>query len=482
MRIGVTQLQYLLLLASEAAWSYPWAMTVGIWVMRTGQPALDPLSLVAILVLGVAATRVAAARGRQSKLARLTLTFLAVATTAAVALMQLPAFRGESDAGLLWGQLIDSGEGGRAATAAGFAAFLWWRALGLGRSPMNLSLVEEEFQAGTIAMTTLLVFAALAGKVSPLPVEPLLLATFCVVSAGLIGMPLARVVDVSRPQGHAEGAALKLGGPWLIMLLGVVAGLLAVTLLLAQLLTFDRVSAVWEAVAGPVGAALGVAIYLLALPFGLLVQLLIFLIGLIPRSGAARPPKQTDDLRWLDEMQRGEPSGLSPELLFILKAALALGLAALLVWMIGRAMARLRQGWDRDEEEEARDFVWSWPGPSGLWRWLLDRWRPLRARALAGLALGSTGWKGAESVRDLYREFLALGVALGRGRRPAETPLEYEQRLFGDPLLAGREEVRSLTDGYNRERYGPPAARTSTLPLLASALARLRSIWLGKEI
>ncbi len=479
MKLGVVPIQYLLLLGSEAAWGYPWAMTAGIWIMRTGQPALDPTSLMAILVVGVAATRLAS-RIRRPRLTSIAVTILAAASIVVAALVQLPAFNVRGDPGLVLNQLMNGGDGVKAAVAAGFAIFLWWRATGIGRSPMSLTVVEDEFQAATIAMTTLLVFVAVAGKASPIPGAPLLLSTLVVVTAGLIGMPLARVVDVGRSQGNVEGSALKLGGPWLTMLLGVVAVLLIGTLLLAQIFTFDRVSAVWDAVAGPVGAALGVVIFVLALPFGLLVQLLIFLASLIPHSGSARPPKDNNDLKWLDQTQQAAPVGLSPEVVFALKVALAVGLVALMVWLIGRAMARLRRGLEGDEVEESHDFVWSWPSLALLWRWLLDRWRPIRARVSIGLIHGSTAGKAAESVRDLYREFLVLGATLGRGRLPAETPLEYQRRLFGDPLLAGREEASSLTEGYNRERYGPPSGALPSIPLLASALGRLRSLWQGR--
>ena len=475
--IGITQIQYLLLLASEAAWAYPWALTVGVWIMGNGQAALDPVAVGVILALALAATRLAAGRSPRSVSARLALTALAVLSTAAVALIQLSTFGIGSDPALLLDQLLSTSLGRRAATSAGFAVFLWWRAVGLGRSPMNLSTVEDGFRSGTVAMTTLLVFAGMAGKASPLSAESLLLSTVVVVSAGLVGMPLARVVDVGRSQGRGDGAALKIGVPWLGMLLGVVGTLLAATLLLAQLFTFQRVTAVWEAVAGPVGSVLAVTVRVLALPFGLLVELLLFLIRLVQRPGAARPPRQTGDLDWLQQLQQGEPAGLSPEVQLALKVALAVGLAVLLAWIVGRAMARLRRGWERDEVEETHDFVWSMPGLLDLWRWLVDRWRPLRARVLSGLP-GTMALQGeAESVRALYREFLTLGATLGHPRKSAETPLEYERRLFGDPHLPGEGEVRSITDEYNHERYGQPTPPSHRLPLVSSALARLRSLW-----
>ncbi|MHB0870770.1 MAG: DUF4129 domain-containing protein [Chloroflexota bacterium] len=478
--VGTTAVQYLLLLVGEVSWAYPWSLMVGLWLVRIDDAALELPVLAGMLVLALAATRLAAITRLPTALKKLLLTLLALASVSLVALLELPAFTAGLGPEVLWGQLFNSDSGGKAATAAAFAAFLWWRAAGLGRLPMRGEVVEEGFRAGVVAMICLLIFVAAAGDYSPLPADVLLLCALVMVSTGLVGMPLAMVVDVGRSPRHRGGAAPSPAGPWLAMLLTVVGALLVAALLLAQLFTFDRVAAAWAAISGPLGDFLWMVVYLLAIPIGLLVQLLVFLISLVPRSGAERPRQQADSLQWLDQLKEGEPVGLGPEVVLALKVALAVALALLLAWIVLRALSRLRNGWGQEDADVSHDFVWSWPGIGDLWGWLLARWRPIRARGLAGLTGGRGGGVTGLGVRRLYREFLTLGVTLGRARRASETPLEYERRLLCDSSLPGSEEVNLITEGYNRERYARPPSRPSDLQPLASALDRLRRLWRGQ--
>jgi len=479
MRWEVRCIQYLLLIGSEIAWTYSWSATLGLWVLRTGSVALDLPWLMAVLILGVAACRMSASAKRNG-LARLAMATMAGGTLLGVALARL-SLRGLEDGFLtaIWMSVwVDGGVGVLA--AIGFAAFLWWRALALGRSPMSLSLVEQGFRAGIVGVTTLLVFVALAGAVSPLPAGLMASSTVVVLVAGLIGMPLARVVDVVRRE-HSEGTAIRVAGPWLAVLLVVVALLMAGVMVLARLLALDRVGALWEEVAGPAASLAAGAVFILAIPFELLVRLMAFLVSLIPRSGVARPEKPQDELRWLEEMQQSGPVDLPPEFVLTIKAALAVGVMALTIWLVLRKMASLRRGWDGgDDVEENRDSLWSWPSLSGLHVWMLQRCRGIWKRVFSPLSeVSMTLGRGSVSVRAIYREFLSLGRFMGLERMPFETPAEYQARLFGGSSLDGLEEVCTLTEGYNLDRYGPPAESSERLHQLASALARLRNLWMS---
>lgn len=479
MRWEVRCLQYLLLIGSEIAWTYSWSATLGLWVLRTGNVALDLPWLVAVLILGVVACRVSAS-AKKTGLARLAMATMAGGTLLGVALARLsPQGLGGGLLTAIWMSLqVDGGVGVLA--AIGFAAFLWWRAMALGRSPMSLSLVEEGFQAGIVGVTTLLVFVALAGAASPLPTGLMARSTFLVLVAGLIGMPLARVVDVARRE-HSEGTAIRVAGPWLAVLLVVVALLMAGVMVLARLLTLDRVGALWEEVAGPAASLAAGAVFILAIPFELLVRIIAFLVSLLPRSGAARPPKPKDDLRWLEGAQQPGAGDLPPEVALAIEAALAVALMVLAVWLLLKAMASLRRGWDGgDDVEEDRDSLWSWPSLSGLHLWMLQRCRGIWKRVFSPLSEGSmTLGRGSVSVRAIYREFLSLGRFMGLERMPFETPSEYQARILQDLSPDGQEEVATLTEGYNLDRYGPPAESSERLHQLASALARLRILWMS---
>jgi hypothetical protein len=265
------------------------------------------------------------------------------------------------------------------------------------------------------------------------------------------------------------------------MLLGVVTCLLLVTLLLAQVFTFERIGALLEPLRGPLETVFWALFYIIFVPLGFLVEGLIYLFRLVIRPGGAAPtPPQPPDMGWLDELRNQERSNaLPPELMLAVKVILALALGAIVVALLARAVFRFRDWWQGDDVEEVRDLVWSWPGLAAIWQWLLARLRPRPPRIVAAL-FGRTV-EGADilggSVRELYRQFLSLGAAIGRARRPTETPLEYERRLSADGSLSGSDEVRTLTESYVRTRYGPPAMGSPEPGPVVAALTRLRALW-----
>jgi len=375
-----------------------------------------------------------------------------------------------------WHQLFNTSFGGRAALAGVFAGFLWRRGALFGRSLPTSFGVEEQFRTGMVALTSLLIVSSLAGVHAPVSGDPLLLSTLLFVSASLIGMPLAQVVDVNRSSRNQGGSGLAPSAQWLGMLLGVLMGLLAATLLLAELITFERASRVWEAVREPLGAVLYAVVQIVAIPVGLVVEVLIFLMRLLIRPGSQQAQPRKDAMPGLDQIPEGELAAMSPEMLMALKLIAAIGLGLLFLWLIIRAISRLNRGWQRDGVEESRDFVWCWPDLGTLWRWLLAWLRPV-AVTLRRATEGRTSIAPEGGVRSLYREFLALGAGLGRARRSAETPLEYERRLLADDALTGGDEVRSITASYLRARYAAPFPEKADPGGVALALARLRAAW-----
>ena len=519
----VTAVQYLLLLGGELSWIYPWTLALEMWIgqkrellslpvvagllaaatfatrlaarVPTGLPARNPGSA-GILPAGGPKARETSSYGFRPALKRLaalgprtllrvalyhlvrgSVVALGLVVAVRLGLQELPTFiDGDSWSGI-WSQLISSDFGNRAFQAWLLAGAVWWRGMKLGARRLSLTTVEDAFTTGIVAMACLLVLAALAGKAAPVQGDSLLLSTLAFLFTCLVGMPLARVVDVGRHPRHQGGPGLSPGGWWLGALLAIVLGLLLWTLLLAQLLNFDRILAFWDIVSPPLGAALSTAVYILALPVGLLVQALIFLARLLIRPS---PPKQRpaqNDADWLDKLQQGQVPPLAPELILAMKVVFVLAVAGVLVWLLVRVISSLGDRWQPDGVEESHDSVWSWPGFGGLWRWLMARWRPIQRRvsALAGPRHPTVAAQ--LTVREVYRQFLTLGAGLGRPRRPSETPLEYERRLASDPALPGEVEVRSLTDGYSRARYAAPSPAPADPGPLASALARLRSLW-----
>ena len=66
---------------------------------------------------------------------------------------------------------------------------------------------------------------------------------------------------------------------------------------------------------------------------------------------------------------------------------------------------------------------------------------------------------------------------MSHGRRPPETPREYQARLGKDERLTGTAEVGLITESYNQARYAPFASSPPDVAPVVSALARLRALW-----
>lgn len=165
-----------------------------------------------------------------------------------------------------------------------------------------------------------------------------------------------------------------------------------------------------------------------------------------------------------------------PELLLVLKVGLTVLLGLILVAILVQAVRRFSDWWNNDGVEDVRGFLSSRPGLRDLLQCLLRRLRPARSRSSDGQTAHPAPVGLGDDVRNLYREFLALGAALGRGRKPPETPREYEARLNGDGTLPGAEEIGLITESYNRVRYAPSALASPGAKPVASALTRLHSL------
>ncbi len=474
-RIGLSQVLDFLLLLGESAWISAWAIVLAAWSGNGTAPAFPVLLL--LLATSFLLSRLASRGRHRAASALVVLAGLGVVILAASSSLGPPAGAEKGLAGL--NRWLEGQNVGGAGLAAGLVALAWRQGVSLGRSRPDAANVEARFRTGAIAIATLLALVAVAGSAAHLSSDEIIPSTLMLLVAGLVGMPLARVADVSRQPRNRQGSALAPTGPWLTILIALVALILGATLVLARLFTFERISSMMDAVAGRLDSALTAAVYLLAIPFGLLVEGLIFLARLVLKAGPeqARPDQQGAD--YISRLLEAEPGSISPELLFALKAAVGLVLATVLAWVLWRAVSRLQRLWGGEDAEIVRDSVWSWPGWPAVWRWLLAQLRPVKERmAAASIRRGDRGQQ-EKSIRGLYRTLLRLGAAIGHARHLPETPVEYERRL-ARVAPDGETEVRAVSDAYSRDRYGPPSPSEPDLEPLAAALERLRAIWLER--
>lgn len=475
-------LQLLLYLVADAGWLAAWSVALGIWL---GPSAAGPLvglsTIVALLLaaLGVTSQVVRRLPRRRNGVLVVIGVLLALSISLAVSL----ATRDPMDARGPIESWLRDGLGGRAVVAMVFALVVWIRGIAAGRARLTREDVEGSFRGGVIALAVLFVLNTLLSPANAAPVGALVVATLVVLFAGLIGMPLARILDLSASEQRRQGTGLRVSRHWLGMIAGTIGILLVVAVLLAAVVTFERLDRLLGPVVSLIETALGFVVYLIAVPLGLLVQLLVDVLQSLLRPRAARVQILNSGISWLDQLKAQAATDHGPSVLLVLfvRGAVIASIIAVAVWLIARAVARYADTGEDDGVDEARDFVLSWEALAiAIRSWLA---RLLRRNFLPGprpaiLTDQPTVIRGDPlDPREIYRELLRLGARLGRGRLSPETPREYQGQVARlTPLGASESDLSSITAVYSEYRYSEKPPNPSSVLEARAALERLQEI------
>jgi Domain of unknown function (DUF4129) len=260
-------------------------------------------------------------------------------------------------------------------------------------------------------------------------------ATLTIVSASLLSLGLARLSEL-----RVEGADRAARWRWLVLLVAVSGAVLAVGAPLAAILGVPVATAI-AGVAGPLTPVLLVIVTIIAIPFGLIAELLHLLLpqttGLsYPDLGPAASPgigQTTNDAAL------GNPTGIDWMLWPLLG-----GLALLLLIWLGGMIRRPVIDDDLEGDDEIREgepigdlLPPHLPRPRLPWR------RP--RRVAPGSAL------------DAYPLALPLLVGRPEARRSGETPRAHARRVATTPL--GRTIARLAADYQLIAFAGRPLSR-----------------------
>jgi hypothetical protein len=469
--------QLALYLAGDVAWIYAWSVTMGAWI--DGSDGAPPLELGRIVLLGLTAailsrlaTTRAAPRPARLAIAALGLLVALAIGSAAVGLRPLAADS-------TWAVLAETTLGWRAFAAIALALLAWWRGIAAGRSSFTVDAVESGFRGGVSALIALFLIALIAGSAYLASPGTLILLAMVVLFTGLLGMPLARILHLGGTTSDPASPPLQVGRQWLGLLLGTILGLLLLAILLSAVLTFERL----DRLLSPVVQALQIVVYLIALPLGFLVEGLIYLLRSLLQPTNRLPPPTAPLGRLIDSLRSQPKAGNGPpELLgqILVWSAIAL-VAALVLWLLARAVARNVERAVVDGVEETREMVWSWEEiQSAIARWFTG-WRARRRRQLASMMLRRRLDSPIETVpltpRELYRELLRIGARAGQRRSVDETPNEYERSLARLALLTnGQKEIHALTGVYVQDRYAAEPPTVEEVDDAREALHRLRDV------
>ena len=475
--------QGVLILSVNLGWLFALSLGLGAWLdpERAG-PVVAPLVLVGLAIFAAVFTR--RVLRRPTLPARLSVAILGVLIGLGVGGVVAASLPGVRTWGDFWRTWETTSFGFRVIAAALVAVLAWWRGIVAARSTLGLDEVMTASRNATLVLVVVFVLNALAGTANAVPAAPLVATTLIVLFASLVGIPLARVRDVVTSERNAGQDALGVNRYWLGTLLGAVAALLVVAILLAIVLTFNRMDDVLALFSGPLGALLDVIFYIVVVPVAYLLQLLfdVFHALLHPAKPLPRPTDLSGG--WVQDLHKqvGSAGGASPTLLLALEIVGALLIGGMVVLLLTRAARRYADALESDEVAEERDFVLSWDDLRAVLRdWLRRLWRRRAIRvtrpATSVEPVATNAPALTRDPRALYRELLRLGARLGQARAPSETPREYQRDLVKlAPLSDGAPEIETLTNVYAAARYASTPPEDARIEAARVALERLREI------
>jgi hypothetical protein len=452
------------LVTLDALWLGAWLR----WLAAAGRPGSSPPGLVATITIGAVAfiaTRLLLSSRASISVARVATLALGATTVLLIARMTLYGFEPAAQ-GMLVGRFVDdltrAGDpswGARMLVAC--AAFLWWRGIRYGR--LRVRPVHVRRSVG-LALSAFALVAVATRYSYPVDLAPWILGALAL---SLVALALVRIEEASRGYG---GTTAEFGPVWVGALFTAVAAVALLAVLLAPVLSIEAARAAIAAIK-PLPEVIYTILALLVLKaaeaiFAVIASVYELLSELYGEPGEMFRPNGAESAQQEAPQWDLADSSAPKWILDVVRWGLVLAGALVVATILGRALRRYE---DREEPERLARRE----SDLTIGRIVQDLAESLRSAmddlsgAVRGVADRPSG------VRALYGQLLRLMADQGLGRRPSQTPYEYEPRPSGHlPESAG--DIGDLTSAYVLARYGEREPDGSRLAALQDAWHRIR--------
>ena len=454
----------------EVFWFYPWLVWLGKWQKLVWQR--PPLSLVSlILLLGISFFVTRFLTSRRWPLAWIQLSIVACGLAAIFIVVRVEY---TADLGLLSSQwfvhtarvFLDGFQHPHPMLIAlPVGAYLWWRGISLGRSPLYSANIYRSFRVGIAALVVLMIvwrvslgadsFESLAATVAPH------VAAFFFF--GLAALALGNLQAIQQKMPPEEPVRLS-NRRWLPILFGIVSGIVLAGIGIASIFSPQFVSLLTR-LFEPVLDFLRLVMHYLLIPLGYiaagLFYVMRFIVNLI-RGGRTLEPFQTPEFFRPEGLpEPAEALAISDIVILAIKWTLFAIAAVVVIFFLVRAISRYRSSRVKADIEQIDESLWSWELFTSdlrlFFSLLWQRLRRKRKQVIRGIPV--PGWFAADDVettlgiREIYQHLLWQASYFGIARRRHETPYEYTSRLV-QAVPDGSEQLGQLTDIYINVRYG----------------------------
>jgi Domain of unknown function (DUF4129) len=333
--------------------------------------------------------------------------------------------------------------------------FCWKRGVDKARIGLSDEQLILVFKLGLAVLLFVLCIAILAAdSASALLADLLSYALPLFFLSGLIGLSFTRLGVIRREQARQGIPQIDPTRSWLVVLT-LLWGLMVAGAVALETFSFGTIQALLFPVWQFFGTLVGWILYAIA-------WLTFTIVGLIESLFHSQaPPVQLPTLpaRSSPGGSRPPPNAMFPSWLFLVGRIVLVIIVLVVLFLIVRAVLRqTRPSLEIDSEEEIREAL--------SVREILRERRQEHSQQAQNTEEVALEPLDPESVRARYRELLQEMARAHLGRRPEETPVEYQKRLSAfieeasaraspqEDMLPDRDLLDQLTRAYTTERYG----------------------------
>ncbi len=454
-----TVLYPLAVVLMEVFWVYPWLVWLGSWPMfAEARPILSLWSVVITLAVSLLVTRLTLRR--EWSLWRIRA--IIIGGGLVVILLVLGAdYR--ADYGFLSGQWFAHTWQALGTTfvnpqtlvlAIPVLLYLWWRGIMLGQTTSYFRDIYRSFLLGMAALIVLIIFWQISASSERFtgPGAEIGWYVMAFFFFGLIAIATCHLYLMRRSMPREE-ARLTSVWRWVPIMLGVTGGMVLVGFGLASIFSpelFESIGRGFSAIGNFFGKIFEYILIPISFVLEWLVRIFMYLINLL-RGEQTQPPADTGNAsgpQWPEVIPKEVPPWVTDAIKWFVIALLI----GLVLFILVKAVSRIRDRRARDEIEEIHESLWSW---KGLRDDLKEMFRSLfkKKEELQEEYHFDENVKGEMDIREIYRHLLWEGKRSGVPRRLYETPAEYSVRLR-QAVPDGDEPLKSITNEYEIVRYG----------------------------
>jgi hypothetical protein len=332
--------------------------------------------------------------------------------------------------------------------------FLWWRGIILGQTTSYFRDIYRNFILGMAALIALIVFWKISSVSGRFPAPGAEVGWFVMAFFffGLIAIAVSHLYTMRRSMPK-EDAGLTSVWRWVPIMLGVVLAMVLVGFGLASIFSPELLGNIGDGI-GAVGQFLGKIIGYILYPIiyvlGWIVRAFIFLLNLLRREPdpTEEEPGVPDNPAWPEVIAGDLPLWVTEAIKWF-AVALVVGVVLFILY---KAVSRLRARRSRDDIEEIHESLWSWRGFRDDLKELFKNMFKKKETLPENYAFDED-FDGEMDVREIYRHVLWEGKRSGFPRRRQETPTEYSARL-GRSVPDSETPLKDITREYESVRYG----------------------------